>query len=347
MKKSEMQALRQYVGDLDALCGIKDYTFNDGPARGMRAFDVRNGKGLEMTLVADRGLDIPVLRYKGVNVSFASKVGLRAPSLYTEDAGRGFLKQFYAGMLTTCGITYAGAACEDGGRQLGLHGNYDNTPAAKVAFETVYEGDEAILRLRGEVREACVFEENMLLTREVRVRTEKNAYQVIDRVENQGFEPTPMMLIYHVNFGYPLLDEGARVYLNATRVEPRTQFAREGIALYDRMEAPEAGREEQCYFHTGFPEQGFAMLHNEKLGMAAAMRFNGKALPLMCEWKCMRAGEYVLGLEPTTSGALSRVDARKNGLLVTLEPGQVYECGFEMELTDDPALIERYKKLAN
>ena len=113
----------------------------------MRAFDVRNGKGLEMTLVADRGLDIPVLRYKGVNVSFASKVGLRAPSLYTEDAGRGFLKQFYAGMLTTCGITYAGAACEDGGRQLGLHGNYDNTPAAKVAFETVYEGDEAILRL--------------------------------------------------------------------------------------------------------------------------------------------------------------------------------------------------------
>ena len=67
----------------------------------------------------------------------------------------------------------------------------------------------------------------------------------------------------------------------------------------------------------------------------------------MCEWKCLRAGEYVLGLEPTTSGALSRVDARKNGLLVTLEPGQVYECGFEMELTDDPALIERYKKLAN
>ena len=43
-------------------------------------------------------------------------------------------------------------------------GNYDNTPAAKVAYETVYEGDEAILRLRGEVREACVFEENMLLT---------------------------------------------------------------------------------------------------------------------------------------------------------------------------------------
>ena len=347
MKKSEMQALRQYVGDLDALCGIKDYTFNDGPARGMRAFDVRNGKGLEMTLLADRGLDIPALAFKGVNVSFASKVGLRKPALYTEDGGRGFLKQFYAGMLTTCGLTYAGATCVDGDRRLGLHGNYSNTPAGKVSCETVYEGDEAVLRLRGEVREACVFEENLLLTREVRIHTEKNAYKVIDRVENQGFEASPMMLIYHINFGYPFLDEGARIYVNAGHVEPRTDFAREGLAIHDRMEAPEIGRDEQCYFHTGFPAQGFAMLHNEKLGMAAALRFDAKALPLLCEWKCMRAGEYVLGLEPTTSGVLSRPEARANGLLVTLEPGQVYETGFEMELTDDAAAIEEYKKMAN
>ena len=187
----------------------------------------------------------------------------------------------------------------------------------------------------------------MVLTREVRIHTEKSAFKVIDRVENQGFAPSPMMLIYHINFGYPFLDAGARIYVNSGHVEPRDAFAAKGLSIHDLMEAPEIGRAEQCYFHTGFPGQGFAMLHNEKLGMAAALRFDAKALPLLCEWKCMRAGEYVLGLEPTTSGALSRVDARKNGLLVTLEPGQVYECGFEMELTDDPALIERYKKLAN
>ena len=187
MKKSELQTLRQYVGDPDSLFGIRDYTFNDGPARGMRALEVDNGKGLAMTFLPDRALDIPFLRHKGVNVSFASKVGLRAPAFYVEEAGRGFLKQFNAGMLTTCGMTYAGAACEDGERKLGLHGPVSNTPASKVAYETIYEGDEAILCLRGEVREACVFEENMLLTREVRIHTEKNAYQVIDRVENQGF----------------------------------------------------------------------------------------------------------------------------------------------------------------
>ena len=31
MKKSELQTLRQYVGDPDSLFGIRDLTFNDGP----------------------------------------------------------------------------------------------------------------------------------------------------------------------------------------------------------------------------------------------------------------------------------------------------------------------------
>ena len=84
MKKSELQTLRQYVGDPDSLFGIRDLTFNDGPARGMRALEVDNGKGLAMTFLPDRALDIPFLRYKGVNVSFASKVGLRAPAFYVD-----------------------------------------------------------------------------------------------------------------------------------------------------------------------------------------------------------------------------------------------------------------------
>lgn len=110
MKQSEMFELRKYAGNLDSLFGYKDYTFNDGPARGMRAFDLRNGTGLDLTVVADRGLDIASMRFKGVNIGFDSKVGLRSPALYVEDGVRGFLKQFNAGMLTTCGITYAGGA---------------------------------------------------------------------------------------------------------------------------------------------------------------------------------------------------------------------------------------------
>ena len=113
MKKSQEHELRKYCNDLDAYCGFKDYLYNDGPNRGLRAFDVDNGRNIEMTFLADRGLDITALRYKGKNMGLRNKVGVRSPYLYREDGGSGFLKQFYGGLLTTCGITYAGGAGED------------------------------------------------------------------------------------------------------------------------------------------------------------------------------------------------------------------------------------------
>ena len=63
MKRSQEHELRKKCNNIDALCGFKDYIYNDGPSRGLRAFDLKNGRNLEMTLLADRGLDIPSLSY--------------------------------------------------------------------------------------------------------------------------------------------------------------------------------------------------------------------------------------------------------------------------------------------
>lgn len=348
MKKSQEFELRKKCNNLDALCGIKDYLYNDGPNRGLRAFDLKNGKNLEMTLLADRGLDIPYLSYKGVNVGLANKVSIRSPYLYVEEGGSGFLKQFFGGMLTTCGITYSGAAGEDEGKALGLHGPLNNTPAEQVSAEVAYEDDERVLRVRGKVREAEVFGTDMLMERCFTLETEQDKLRICDKVTNQSFEKQPVMLVYHINFGYPMLDAGAKAYFSANKITPRSEFAAEGQAIYNLMEEPGMGRDEQCYFHTEFPDgvEPFAMLHNEKLGMAAIVRFDKEVLPFMCQWKCMRAGEYALGLEPTTSGVKNRSEARAEGLLTYLEPGESREYNVSIELTDDTAVIEHYKSIA-
>lgn len=347
MKKSEQFELRKRCGDPNVLCGIKDYIFNDGPARGIRAFDLRNGKGLELTVAADRGLDIPYLSYKGVNIGLLNKVGLRSPYLYQKDGASGFLRQFYAGMLTTCGITHAGAAGVDQGKELGLHGPYDNTPASNVSAQSVYEGDEMRLCVSGEVRESEVFAENMVLRRMLTVETERNVLHIRDVVENQGFATEPVMLVYHINFGFPILDAGAKIYTTAGKVTPRTDFAAEGMHNYNVMEEPCVGREEQCYYHTE-PADGeaFAMLHNEQLGIAAIVHYDKSVFPLLCEWKCMRAGEYALGLEPTTCGVVNRSEVRANGMLTYLEPGATREYNVTLEFTDDAAVIDAYKARA-
>lgn len=344
MKKSQEYELRKRIGDLNALCGIKRYTFNDGLEQGVRAFDLKNGRGVEMTVLADRGLDIPYFSYKGINVGFISKTGISAPQFYVENGAEGFLKRFFGGLLTTGGITYAGAACVDGDRALGLHGPYDNTPAERVRAWTDYEDDEALLHVAGQVREARVFGENMRLERTLTLRTEQNQLLIHDEVENLGFEPQPVMVLYHINFGYPLLDEGARVYSSAMDVQARNDFAQSGMDKFDLIEAPEIGREEQCYFHTrnADPAHAFAMLHNARLGLAAVVRYDANQLPQLCQWKCMRAGEYVLGLEPTSAGVLSRLEARELGMVKTLEGGQKRAFDVTIEITQDQSVIEGY-----
>ena len=188
----------------------------------------------------------------------------------------------------------------------------------------------------------------MVLTRLMTVDTERDAVHVHDVVENQGFDTQPLMMIYHINFGYPMLDDGARAYFSTSQVAPRTDFAAEGMHNYDVMEAPGVGRDEQCYYHTGHGEgEAFAMLHNEKLGLAAMVRYDKAVFPMLCEWKCMRAGEYALGLEPTTSGVVNRSEARENGMLTSLEPGEKREFNVTIELSDDPARIDAFKARAH
>ena len=348
MKKSQEFELRKRIGDLNAICGIKDYVFNDGPARGVRAFDLKNGRGIEMTVLADRGLDVPFLSFKGHNIGVTGKVGVRSPYLYQEDGALGFLRQFYAGMLTTCGLTYAGAPGEDEGRALGLHGPFDNLPAAKVGAWAEYEGDDQVLKVRGEIREADMFGPNMVMRRTLTLDTERNQLHIRDVVENQGYTTQPLMLVYHINFGYPMLDDGAKTYYSTTEVQPRTDFAAEGMHNYDVMEDPGMGREEQCYYHTGHGDgEAFAMIHNEKLGIAAMVRYDKERFPLLCEWKCMRAGEYALGLEPTTCGVVNRSEVRQSGALGYLEPGESREFNVTIELSDDPRRIDEFKARAH
>ena len=349
MKKSQEYELRKKCNNLDAFCGFKDYLYNDGPNRGLRALDLKNGRNIEMTFVADRGLDIASLSYKGHNMGLMNKVGIRSPYLYQEDGASGFLKQFTGGMMTTCGITYAGGTGVDNGKQLGLHGPFSNLPAEQVCAEIDYEGDDRVIRVSGQVHESEVFGTDMLMKRRFTLETERDMLRIRDTVINQSFEKQPVMLIYHINFGYPMLDAGAKAYFSAGRVTPRTDFAAEGMGNYFEMEEPGCGRDEQCYYHTEQPAEGeaFAMLHNEKLGLAAIIRFDQKVFPLMCQWKCMRAGEYALGLEPTTSGVVNRSEARELGNLTYLEAGESREYNVSIEFTDDMRVIDHYRAIAH
>ncbi len=349
MKKSEMMELLKYVGDLDSYAGTKSYAFNDGKAKGVRAIDLKNGKGIEMTLLADKGLDISHLTYKGMNVGAVGKNGIVAPEYHVEDDVYGFLKSFNIGFLTTCGMTYAGAPSEVDGRKYGLHGVVGNTPAEKVSRELVFDGDEAVIVIKGEIKESRVFAENLALKREVRVHTESNTIHMRDTVVNYGYEKQHVMNVYHFNFGYPLVDDGAKIYLSAKNMKPRDDVAKRGIDRYNIMDKAQVGYDEQCFFYTDDEpnKDSFAMLVHKDQSVAMILHYNQEQCPMFCEWKCMRAGDYALGLEPTTRGVLGYANALKEGKLRYVDPFGEYVYDFTIELTEDRKLIEEYISKSN
>lgn len=345
MKVSDKTELLKKAGDLDSLLGIRKICFTEGRAKGVEAFECRNGLGLEALVLADRGLDIASLSYHGKNLSLLTKGGICSPFSYTYlgDGSECFLRQFAGGFLTTCGMTFAGTACEEEGRQLPLHGLVSNTPAENIGAYCMEEDGEIVLKIHGCVREARLFGENMLLRREMVIHTERNEICLHDRIENQGFRKEPLMMIYHVNFGYPLLDAGTRVYFSTEEVRPREEYGQEKQERYHLMEEPEDSRPEECYFHTGDSgPESFAMLYNSGSKTAVVIHYRAAECPILCQWKSMQSGDYALGLEPTTCGVQGRVYARENHLLKYLEPQEHYDIHLRFEILEEEEEILEY-----
>lgn len=335
----------KYVGDLGQVFSVKEYTLNGGKTQGVRAVDIKNGSGLEFTVLPDRCMDIAWLSYKGSNLSYISKAGIAAPQYYNE-SGINFLRNFYAGFLTTCGLMNVGSPCSDEGEDFGLHGRISNTAGENVYSGVEWEENKPHIRLKGSMREARLFGENLVLNREITCKVGENKIVISDTVENYGFRKEPLMLLYHFNMGYPLLDEDAAFITASKVVRPRDEESKKGTADCNVFQKPTPGFSEQVFFHdlqTDRKGNTCAALVNEKLGLGAAIRFNKNELFNLTEWKMMGEGDYVLGIEPCNCYGYGRKESKAKGTIEYLEPGEVRTFTIETEILDGQEQISKVK----
>lgn len=333
-KKFNKRQMLQYVGDFSQLFGIKKYIFSGGKANGVKAFDVKNGSGLEFTVLADRCLDIAGLSFKGINCSYISKTGIVAPEYYDEN-GIGFLRSFHAGFLTTCGLRNVGVPCEDNGEAFSLHGRISNTPGEDVCDTTEWINDVPVLTISGKMREARLFGENLVLSRKITCKYGENKITIENTIENLGFNREALMLLFHFNLGYPLLDEDAILVTPTEKLLPRDQVAAYGEASYHQCQQPTPDYSEQVFYHNLKSDQKgntCVALINKKLELGVAIYFNKNQLFNFTQWKQMGEGEYVMGMEPCNCYVGGRVDPRNNGILEYLEPGEIKNFTIAIEL---------------
>lgn len=316
---SSLEALRRRVGSLHQLAGIEVVTCEDGLERGVRKALVRTGAGLEYSVHIDRGFDIGEVRLHGVNLTWRSPVGAAHPHLY-QDAPQGWLGRFPGGLLTTCGLDNVGSASQD----RPLHGRHSQTPARLLAQRATLENDRYLLELIGEVRQYRLFGDDLVLTRKIRSEYGSNTLHVEDKIENRGFARAPLLLLYHCNFGYPLLDEPTQLRLES-HVAPRDEEAAQGLGGYKEIHAPRAGYKEQVFLHDPIAgPQGVVTvgLHHPSLAVGVLMHYLKAQLPYLTQWKQLGEGAYALGLEPGTCHVLGYAEELEAGRVLWLEPGE-------------------------
>ncbi len=73
----------------------------------------------------------------------------------------------------------------------------------------------------------------------------------MDIVENQGYNETPFMLLYHINFGFPVVSEHTRLYSSAEKVEPWNDEAKNGDGIYGRLSTLKPGESRTFSYKIG------------------------------------------------------------------------------------------------
>lgn len=323
--------MNPYIGHESQLCGVEEHRLVGGKGDGMRLLQVRNGKGMEFTVSADRCADIARLSFRGMNMGYFSPCGYVAPAYY-DGQGDGFLKSFTAGFLTTCGLCSVGKPGVDAGEELPLHGTIANTPAEHIYWEQ----DEEEIRIHARMNDEGIFSRKLILDRVIRCSKRENSFTIEDVITNRGDSEYPVEILYHMNMGYPLLSEKAKLYIPSVSVEARNERAQEGIGSWDQMLTPQPQFEEQCYYHQ-FEKEGRAAIYNPEIGQGLVITFDAQNLPFFTEWKMMGQRDYVLGLEPGNCHPDGRAKMRQDGRLTILAPGEQVRYQVKVRMLEDEA----------
>jgi galactose mutarotase-like enzyme len=323
--------LRRLVGTESQVAGIRLVEMVDGRARGVRAAEVWTGSGFRFIVLLDRGMDVGAAEHAGRSLAYLHPA-LGAPAL-REPAGIGWLRTFGGGLVTTCGLSHYGPPDPEG-EGFGLHGRAAHLPAESVRVRQEWRDDEYVLEIEGETRESRLFAENLRLERRLSTRLGASSLAIEDRVTNDGFRPAPLAVLYHCNFGFPVVSPDSALLVEDRSVRPRDAVAAAGVHQHRQFGPPEEGYAEQVFFHRPQPAaDGFARaaIVNRGLGFGAFVRWRAAELPVLAHWKNMGAGEYVCGLEPSTHEMRpTRRALRDEGLLRELAPGE--SASFRLEI---------------
>lgn len=332
---------------------ISKRTLQGGPSANIDVVTVDNG-ALSFQVLPTRGMGLWKGTFRGKPLGWHSPVRFPVhPNLVNlaDQQGTGWLTGFNEWMCR-CGLGAIGPAnlpSADGGtgleRPSTLHGRIANLPAHFVSTKVNTHG-EGTLTVRGIVEEAALFGGCLRLDSSLYTTAGSNRLELNDTITNCSDVPSEVQLLYHINFGPPLLGEGARIFAAIEQFAPYDEHSGKSSKEWDLCGKPTLGFVQQCYFLKPLVDpQGIAtvLLCNPTGDFAVQITFDSRQLPCLTLWKNF-AGEndgYVLGIEPGTSYPNPKPLERQLGRVLLLGPGECLQTTVQLAFFDDAKTIAK------
>jgi hypothetical protein len=354
--------LAQRTGSLAQFGGVRLVTLENGVERGIRMLEFHTGSGLYFTVLVDRAMDIAEVSHKGRAIGWHSPTGFRHPGLhdYEGEDGVGWVRSF-SGFLSTCGLDHILGPEEVSAENYnypyrksvkhGLHGRIGSIPAKLSGYGERWEGDRCILWAEGVVSQAAVFGEVLHLHRRIEADLGGNEIRLSDRVVNAGFAKTPHMFFYHINLGYPVIDEGSRYLAPISDViyasHEEDGLQKQGVG-YQRCPSPKMSFLEQVWAYEMAADSNGQVpvaVVNDLLGLGIKVETRKDQLPCAYQWQNFLAGNYVMAVEPSTHHIQGNSFARERGEMIWLNAGEERRYDTKFSILDGAEDIAKTEKL--
>jgi hypothetical protein len=314
---------------------VRKLVLHGGKQEGVDLIVLDNGK-LQITVIPTRGMGILNVVRGDLRLGWDSPVKEvvhpRHINLQSR-GGLGWLEGFNEWMVR-CGLEYNGHPGTDkfinnvgaeATMELTLHGKIENIPAQEVEIRIDKQAPYRI-HIRGRVDERMFYGPKLEMWTDLSTEPGSDTFRVSDEITNQGASEQEFQMLYHINFGRPLLEEGATMVAAIDRITPFNDNAAKGLDTYATYAGPKLGFIEQVYCIRPLPDKdgsAIAMLQNAKKDRAVSIAFSTKELPYLTQWKntAAEADGYVTGIEPGTGYAYNRRIEREAGRVGKLAPG--------------------------
>lgn len=344
------------VGGLSQIGGVRVLSSEDGPSRGVRYLEFRTGTGFSFEVAVERGMDVGHCDYRGKSLAWIPTTGLPGPWYFERQEAFGWLRTALGGLNNTAGMVHIGnpetadvshynfpARAQE---TYGVHDRAAMLPGRLTQYGERWEGDECWLEAEGKTVQAQAYGEHLVLTRRYRAKLGESRYVMLDQVVNEGWLPTEHMYLYHMNVGFPVVEEGSE--LIAPVLAPPA--VPDGLPVgdteaYRRFVAPQKGWQLQGFeLELGAEADGrvpVAVVNPDGFGIYVV--YKQEQFPHYLEWRMMGEGQYAVGIEPCTN-TFGRDIARQRGQLITLQPGERREYEIEVGVIENSKEAQAFKE---